>query len=160
MDFGTWSIEDLTAYAEQRPGPGLSTIRVLAVGRAYRTDDSPDNRRRWARLSLLANARLPGDRSSDEFILRAWVIENLGPTSDPLWDPPSLAADILASLTLDPAEAGAMAAHWRDLPIDRIRELRRHKSRIGPAATLPAVLPPGPVRDRLQIWLDLRPLLP
>ncbi|MFC0532050.1 hypothetical protein [Phytohabitans kaempferiae] len=38
------------------------------------------------------------------FALRTWIIEHLGPDTDPDWDPESLAADTLAALTLDPTQ--------------------------------------------------------
>ncbi|WP_436850219.1 TetR/AcrR family transcriptional regulator [Streptomyces monashensis] len=77
------------------------------------------------RLSLNANARLPGDtpwshdrKTRQNFELRTWIIDHLGPDTDSDWDPEALAADTLAALALDPGQVIAQSASWRDLPTE------------------------------------------
>ena len=103
---------------------------------AYDSSQPSEVRRDWAELSLLANRRMRGDSAEGSarelqqgFMLRTWVIEHLGPeheNSD--WSPEALGADTLAALGFSPSEAAPLAATWRELPIEQIRELRRHKN--------------------------------
>lgn len=94
-------------------------------------------------------------------MLRMWVIDRLGPgRTAPDRDPEALADDTLAALALTPAAARALAGHWRDLPIEQIGELRRHKNLTAHAARLVAHLRPGPVGDLLLAWSRARPHLP
>ncbi|WP_181923937.1 hypothetical protein [Streptomyces inhibens] len=39
-----------------------------------------------------------------------------------------MASETLAALDLSPSQASALAGRWRDLAIEQIRELRRHKN--------------------------------
>lgn len=59
-----------------------------------------------------------------------------------------------------PSEVRALARNWRDLPLDRIRELRRHKDLTAHLERLIGHLKPGPTRDRLLRWIEVRCLLP
>ncbi len=162
-DLSTWPIERLRAYAMQIVGGSLEGVRVVAQGHAYDAGQPDEARREWAELSLLANRRMgddgsPGRAAHQDFMLRMWVIDTLGP--HPEWSPDTLATDTLAALSLTPAEAGAYAHDWRDLPIERIRELRRHKNLTAHLERLTAHLGPGPTRDRLLHWIEVRRLLP
>jgi hypothetical protein len=95
------------------------------------------------------------------FTLRTWVIDRLGPDdTDPDWSPQALASDTLDALTFTPTQAAGLAEGWRDLPIERIRELRRHKNLTAHLERLVGYLAPGPVRDRLATWTATRRLLP
>ncbi|MEV7356985.1 hypothetical protein [Kitasatospora sp. NPDC091276] len=171
-DLSVLTFDQLTAFAE-RPGRHrgeLEGVREISALRAYRSEDGagPAERRQWAKLSLRVNARLHGDGSwgqarmaQNDFMLRAWIIDRLGPDAqDPDWDPDVLAADTLAELSLSPAEAGALGARWRALPAEQIGELRRLKNLTGHLDLIIGHLRPGRSRDELQEWLAVRPLLP
>jgi len=97
---------------------------------------------------------------NNNFMLRVWIIEHVGPGPDPLWDPHVLAADTLAALRLDPTEAATAAQNWRDLPIGEIGELRRHKTLTAHLGRLINHLPPGPTKAQLIEWGEVRILLP
>ncbi|CAL9639223.1 hypothetical protein SUDANB96_06325 [Streptomyces sp. enrichment culture] len=163
-----WTPDEMRAFIQGTQGRRLEAARVVAQGRAYDCARSPESRRQWAKLSLLANRRMPGAAEGEgarvarqDFALRTWVIEHLGPDdSDPDWSPVSLASDTLAALTLTPAEAAALAGGWRDLPIERIRELRWHKNLTAHLETLLGHVPRGPVHDTLATWTTVRRLLP
>lgn len=169
-DFSTWSIERLEAHAATLPhGDGtLETIRVLAQSRAYQLDEDRHARLRWAKLSLHANERghndSPADRArmlSNNFMLRTWIIGHLGPDStDTDWNPEALADETLAALTMEPGQAVTIAASWRELPIEQIRELRHHKTLTLHLGHLIGYLPPGPVTDQLMAWNEARGHLP
>ncbi|MDX3031366.1 hypothetical protein QBB33_28465 [Streptomyces scabiei] len=167
-DLGTWSIERLRSFTERVQDGQLEAVRVVAQQHAYSAVGSPEACREWARLSLRANQRMSGDRSWDRarkahqnFMLRMWVIERLGPDpGDRLWDPEALAADTVSALDLTPVAARALAEHWPDLAIERIGELRRHKNLTAHAGELVGRLRPGPVRDLLLTWSETRPHLP
>ncbi|MET7861450.1 hypothetical protein ABZS81_30485 [Streptomyces sp. NPDC005318] len=123
---------------------------------------------RWAKLSLQANQRLPGDglwdparAAQQNFMLRMWMIDQVGPDyEDQDWNPETLAADTVAALALTPDEARALADHWRDLAVEQIRELRRHKNLTSHLDRLVNHLQPSPVRDQLLAWTDTRQHLP
>ncbi|MFE7762547.1 hypothetical protein [Streptomyces sp. NPDC057438] len=167
-DLGTWSIEQLRSFTERAQGGEFEAVRVVAQQHAYGSVESPEACREWARLSLRANQCMSSDRSWDRarkahqnFMLRMWVIERLGPDpGDRHWDPEALAADTVSALALTPAAARALAGHWRDLPIEKIGELRRHKNLTAHAGELAGHLSPGPVRDLLLTWSETRPHLP
>jgi len=169
MNISTWTIERLEAYAATQHGQELERIRVVAQSHAYRSEDQKHVRLRWAKLSLDVNAKLHGNSSSlwdqarmasQNFAFRTWIIEHLGPDTDPDWDPGTLAADTLAALTLDPTQASTTAAHWQDLPVEQTGELRRHKNLTAHLATLVSYLQPGPARDQLVRWIEMRKHLP
>lgn len=166
-DLSTWTVGRLEALTATRQGHELERIRVVAQAHLHRSGEPRPARLRWAKLSLHANARLPGDSSwsrarktRQNFALRTWVIDHLGPDTDPDWQPAVLAADTLAALTLDPDRAVALAARWRDLPVGQIDELRRHKNMTAHLDRLVDFVPPGPVRDRLVTWTWARTHLP
>ncbi|MFF2142433.1 hypothetical protein [Kitasatospora sp. NPDC058190] len=145
----------------------LERIRQTAQLHAYQDDEPEPARLRWARLSLAANRRTHGDgpwgeagRRLQEFMLRTWVITRLGPGDEPEWHPEALAADTLVALALHPSEAAALAEGWRDLPVERIGELRRHKNLTAHLATLLPLLPAGPTKTRLLAWNEIRAQLP
>ncbi|MBE1602543.1 hypothetical protein [Streptomyces stelliscabiei] len=135
-DLSTWTIQRLRSFADATHGPQLESVRVVAQGHAYDADAPRAARRQWAELSLRANQRLPGDSPWDrarkthhDFMLRMWVIDQLGPDHEHQdWNPETLPADTIAALAFTPVEARALADHWRDLPVERIGELRRHKN--------------------------------
>ncbi|MGM9380715.1 hypothetical protein [Streptomyces antibioticus] len=168
-DLSTWPFEHLQALiADTHDWPQLESVRVVAQQRAYDTDRSRDARRHWAELSLLANRRMldSGVEGSvrelqQEFALRTWVIEHLGPDDDnSAWNPDALGADTLAMLKLSPSDAAASAGNWSELPIEQIRELRRYKNLTAHLERLIGHLRPGPTRDLLLLWIETRELLP
>jgi hypothetical protein len=170
MNISTWTIERLEAYAAtQQRGQEPERIREVGQAHAHRSKEPKHVRLRWAKVSLDANARLHGNSSSpwerarmarQNFALRTWIIEHLGPDADPDWDPDTLAADTLAALTLDPSQASAAAANWPDLPLKQADELRRHKYLTSHLPTLITHLQPGPARDQLASWIQVREHLP
>jgi hypothetical protein len=168
-DLTAWDIDRLETFVAtvQAGDRRLEAARWVAQLRAYLDDQPRHLRLRWATLSLKANRRLGGDSPwdrarmlSQDFMLRTWIIEHLGPAPDPDWNLQALAADTLAALTLDPAQARALSASWRDLPIEQISELRRHKNMIAHADRIAGGLAPGPTKDQLNAWIEIRSLLP
>ncbi|MFJ8437169.1 hypothetical protein ACIQ9P_38345 [Kitasatospora sp. NPDC094019] len=166
-DPSTWTIERLRTFAADAAGQQLETVRVVAQAHAYHSHEPRDVRQQWAKLSLQANHRMHGDGLWDrarmaqhDFMLRTWIIDQFGPDEDPDWSPEKLAADTLAALTLAPAEARVLADRWRDLPVEQIGELRRHKNLTTHLDRLANHLEPGPVRDRLIDWTEARSHLP
>ncbi|QSS95164.1 hypothetical protein H3V39_19225 [Streptomyces sp. M54] len=163
----TWTLDQLQAFIHDAHGRQLETARVAAQGHAYNSS-RPLEARQWAKLSLLANRRMldnAEERSArvaqQDFMLRTWVIDRLGPDdTDPDWSPAALASDTLDTLTFTPTQAAGLAEGRRDLPIEQIRELRRHKSLTAHLESLVGHLTPGPVRERLVAWAATRPLLP
>lgn len=168
-DLSTWDIDRLEAFVAtlQDGDHRLEAARVVAQHRAYLHDEPRHLRLRWATLSLDANRRLHGDNPWDQarmfshnFMLRTWIIEHLDPAPDPNWNLEALAADTLAALTLDPTQAQTLSANWRDLPIEQISELRRHKNMTAHADRIIGGLVPGPTKNQLNAWIEIRSLLP
>lgn len=167
-DLSTWTLDQLQTYVHDARGQQLETARVVAQGHAYNSSHASEARRQWAKLSLLANRRMLDHRegrsarvAQQDFVLRMWVIDRLGPDdTDPDWSPKALAADTLDALTFTPTQAAALADGWRDLPIEQIRELRWHKNLTAHLESLVGHLAPGPIRDRLVIWSATRQFLP
>jgi hypothetical protein len=165
---GTWSFERLHAMAVNEHGRHLEAVRIVAQGRAYDDDRPAEARLRWAKLSLLANRRAHGDgleertrAATQDFTLRMWIIDHLGPDDDdPDRSPDALASDTLGTLRLTPSQAGALGDRWRELPIEQIRELRRHKNLTAHLADLVGRTGPGPTRDLLLAWDGVRHRLP
>ena len=167
-DPSTWTFGELQTFVDGARGQDLEAARLVAQQRALHDCHAPELRRQWAKLSLLANRRMLDDTpssaarvASQDFMLRTWVIDRLGPGgTDPDWSPEALASDTLAALSLTPTQAAGLAAHWRGLPLERIRELRRHKNLTAHLVSLVRHLAPGPVRERLVTWTETRTLLP
>ncbi|MFM9442493.1 hypothetical protein [Streptomyces acidiscabies] len=168
-DLSTWPIERLQAFtADARNWSQLESVRVVAQQHAYDPSQPREVRRHWAELSLLANRRMLGGGAEgsarelqQDFMLRTWVIEHLGPEDEKFdWSPEALGADTLAALALSPSEAATLATNWRELAIEQIRELRRHKNLTAHLEWLIGHLLPGPTRDRLVPWIETRQLLP
>ncbi|KUN33417.1 hypothetical protein AQJ30_33695 [Streptomyces longwoodensis] len=164
----SWTLDQMHSFITSSSGEVLETARVAAQGHAYDRDRPREDRLRWAKLSLLANRGLrDGTETSrirvahQEFMLRMWVIEQLGPDdTDPDWSPEALAADTLDALTLTPARAVELADGRRDLPVGDILVLRWHKNLTAHLRWLIDHLAPGPVREALVTWAGTRPLLP
>ncbi|MFJ7969729.1 hypothetical protein [Streptomyces sp. NPDC096324] len=167
-DLSTWTIERLRSFAEDAQGRQLESVRVVAQGHAYRAGEPHEVRKQWAKLSLQANRRLQGDGPWDEaravqqnFMLRTWVIDQVGPDyEDDDWSPEALASDTVTALAFTPAEALALADHWCGLAVEQIGELRRHKNLTAHLDRLVDHLQPGPVREQLLAWTETRQHLP
>ena len=167
-DLSTWTLEKLQMFIHDARGQQLETARVAAQGQAYNSSHPQEARRQWAKLSLLANQRMLDNaegrsarEAQQDFMLRMWVIDRLGPDdTDPDWSPGALASDTLDALTFTSTQAAVLAEDWRDLPIEQIRELRRHKNLTAHLECLVGYLEPGPVRERLAAWTATRQLLP
>ncbi|WP_435060259.1 hypothetical protein [Streptomyces sp. bgisy060] len=163
-----WAIDQLQVFLHDARGQQLETARVAAQGHAYDSSHPPEARRQWAKLSLLANRRMrdnakgPSAREAQQdFMLRMWAINHLGPDrTDHEWSPEALAFDTLDALTFTPGQAAHLAEGWRALPIERIRELRWHKNLTSHLESLVGYLAPGPVREQLANWNAARLLLP
>lgn len=170
QELSTWPIHKVRAFADNpdHQGQPLEAVREVAQAHAYQHDDSRQSRLEWAKLSLHINDLMHGDdpwqkarRAIQNFMLRTWIIENLG--ADPVdadWDPDTLANDTLAALSLDPEKARDLAQNWRELPADRIGELRRHKNMTGHLPTLSRHVQPSQTRDCLLRWIQVRTQLP
>lgn len=164
----TWTFGRLQAYVQDTRGQRLEAARVVAQAHVYDPSRPQEARRRWAKLSLTANRRMTtGDGAErvrvgqQDFTLRMWVIDELGPDeSDPDWSPEALASDTLEALTLTPSQAAALADGRRALAVERIRELRWHKNLTAHLERLVGHLAPGATRDRLLTWTATRRLLP
>ncbi|WP_406087720.1 hypothetical protein [Streptomyces virginiae] len=167
-DPSTWTLDQLQMFIQNARGQQLETARVAAQGHAYYSADPQETRRQWAKLSLLANRLMLPDGeghlkrvTQQDFMLRMWVIDRLGPDdTDPDWSPEALAADTLDALTITPAQAATLADGWRDLAIEQIRKLRCHKNLTSHLETLLGYLAPGRTRDQLLAWTSTRRLLP
>ncbi|KPC60663.1 hypothetical protein ADL29_28540 [Streptomyces chattanoogensis] len=167
-DLSTWPLDQLRTYIHAASGQQLEAARAAAQGHAYDSTHPKEVRRQWAKLSLLANRRMLTDGKGhhapvtrQDFMLRMWVIDRLGPDdTDPSWSPEALASDTLAALAFTPAQAAALAGSWRDLAIEQIRELRWHKNLTAHLDSLVGYLAPGPTRDQLVAWSATRQRLP
>ncbi|MFE2580113.1 hypothetical protein [Streptomyces sp. NPDC059378] len=167
-DLSTWTLEQLQTFIHDARGQQFESARVAAQGQAYNSSHPQAARRQWAKLSLLANRRMldnaegPSARvTQQDFMLRMWVIDRLGPDdTDPDWNPEALASDPLDALTFTLTQAAGLAEGWRDLPIEQIRELRWHKNLTAHLDILVAYLEPGPVRERIIVWAATRQHLP
>ncbi|MEY2249225.1 hypothetical protein AB8A21_40980 [Streptomyces sp. BF23-18] len=167
QDLSTWTVDRLEAFTPTQQGHELERIRVVAQSHAYRSDEARHVRLRWAKLSLNANSRLPDDtpwshdrKTRQNFALRTWIIDQLGPDTDADWDPEVLADDTLAALALDPGQVVALSANWRDLPTEQIGALRRYKNKTAHLNRLLDFLRPGPTKDQLITWTKVRKQLP
>ncbi|MGW4489873.1 hypothetical protein ACWEOE_39345 [Amycolatopsis sp. NPDC004368] len=164
-----WPIERLRTFtANTHDWWQLESVRLLAQQHAYDSDQPREVRRHWAELSLMANRCMRGSGAQgsarelqQDFMLRMWVIEYLGPQDgNANWPPEALGADTLAALVMSPSEAATLASNWRELSAEQVRELRRHKSVTAHLERLIGHLQPGPTRDRLLPWIETRQLLP
>ncbi|WUH92180.1 hypothetical protein OG900_20070 [Streptomyces sp. NBC_00433] len=163
----TWTIDQYEARTAAMRGRALEGVRFAAQSHAYDSDEPRHVRLRWAAVSLDANRRGHGDDPWDQarmhgqdFMLRTWIIEHLGAGAEPAWNPDVLAADTLAALTLDPAEAMALSSGWGSLPIEQLGHLRRHRGLTAHLDRLIGHLEPGPARDLLAAWIEVRKHLP
>ncbi|MFD7322999.1 hypothetical protein ACFV9D_18210 [Streptomyces sp. NPDC059875] len=167
-DVSTWTLDQLQTFVHDAHGRQRETVRVAAQGHAHNSSHPREARRQWAKLSLLANRRMldnaegPSARvAQQDFMLRMWVIDRLGPDdTDPDWSPEALASDTLDALTFTLAPPAGLAEGWRDLPIEQIRELRWHKNLTAHLDNLVGYLEPGPVRERIVAWTATRQALP
>ncbi|MEW1692932.1 hypothetical protein ACIQOF_33025 [Streptomyces sp. NPDC091265] len=167
-DLSAWTLGQLQTLIHGARGQHLETVRVAAQGLAYNSGRSQEARRHWAKLSILVNRRMCDNEqgrsarvAQQDFMLRMWVIDRLGPDdTDPDWCPAALASDTLDTLTFTPTQAAGLAEGWRDLPIEQIRELRCHKNLTAHLEGLVSHLAPGPVREAIVSWTATRALLP
>jgi hypothetical protein len=175
-DIATWSsprLREWLAAVREDPAPNDAywwwRVRNMAQSRAYERKLSPGERREWAATMLAASeceqrfGRLkPWDGARDRFTMRTYIIVNLGPMpGDEMWDPVTLARDVLGTLTLPPDRARELAEHWQTLPIEQMQLLRQHKNVLRPfLPELVDMLADGEVATRVHEWLAIRPNLP
>jgi len=146
----------------------LERVRTMTVLHAQDDRLDPEDRKRWAKLSLQVNTRMHGDglwertrMVTQNFRLRTHIIDSLGPDpQDTDWNPDLVAREILAALTLTPAQARELSDHWQTRSKDQIGELRRLKSTIAPLQQLLRHIQPRPLHDQAQEWLAIQELLP
>lgn len=125
-----------------------------------------ETRRIWAKVAFAAldgaeQAGFPAwNANMSRFNLRALLITALGPGDDRLWDPDRLALDVLEALPLSLEQAADWAEDWRARPRDEILALRICKNLLAPMELITDRLTEGPVRTRIDRWMDLRPRLP
>ncbi|MFE6039950.1 hypothetical protein [Streptomyces sp. NPDC056452] len=167
-DLSTWTYDQLKTFIHDAQGQRLEAVRVAAQVQAYNSSNSQEVRRQWAKLSLLANRRMFDNAeglfarlAQQNFMLRMWVIDRLGPDdTDPDWSPKALAFDTLDALTFTPTQAADLAEGWRDIPVEQIRELRWHKNLTAHLDNLVGYLKPGPVREQIVACIAVRQHLP
>lgn len=167
-DLSTWTIDRLEHHvATLGDRRELDRARYAAQSHACQLGEIKAGvRRRWAKLALAATTRMPADNPTDQvqreqrnFLLRMWILEKLGPDGDPDWDPATLAADTLTAITLNAAQAVAMATNWRHRPREQIAELHRHNHLTQHVHRLVHHLPSGPAKDHLSEWIGFGDLL-
>ncbi|WP_067173624.1 hypothetical protein [Microtetraspora niveoalba] len=131
-----------------------------------RQPEQGERQRMWAETAMYALGRAeaagPDTISADvsRFYLRAGLISDLGPMGSSLWNPDSLAADILAALPLRLEQAAEWAGNWQQRPRKEILALRRCKNLLGPAQRIRDYLSTTPTARELDQWLALREQLP
>lgn len=104
----------------------------------------------------------PWSAAHDQFMMRAYVIVNIGsPPGEEIWEPAVLARDVLNTLTIPPERALDLAGRWRSLPIEQVRLLRDHKAILNALPPgLVDLIPEGDLSARVRRWLAIRPQLP
>jgi hypothetical protein len=131
-----------------------------------RQPEQGDGRHMWAETAMYALARAEDagldavTANTNRFHLRAWMIDNLGPTGSPLANPDALVADILAALPLRLEDAAEYASGWQQRSHAEILALRQCKNLLAPAQAIRHRLSVGPTARVLDRWLALRERLP
>lgn len=160
----SWSAEALEAHlAGLQQGHELEQIRRVAQSHVYAPAEPRAARVHRAKPSLAASRRFHSDDLRDqaglhcqESTLHTWVIEHLGPDDDPDRNPAALARDTLAALSPGPHQAESDAEDRRDLPIEQIRALRRHKNLTAHIDLPMPNLQSGPLKNQLKAWASVR----
>ncbi|MEN3535182.1 hypothetical protein AAH991_08750 [Microbispora sp. ZYX-F-249] len=120
----------------------------------------------WAQTAMYALARAEAagldaiGANARRFQLRAFLIENIGPTDAPLFNPDALAVDILAALPLRLEDAAEWVTTWRQRPPAQILALRQCKNLLASAPAIRGHLSVTPTAEALDQWLALRERLP
>jgi hypothetical protein len=143
-------------------------VRAAPQLRVYDATLAPAVRREWGEVFLLLvgcaerhAAYGPWEAEADRANMRAFVIGELGPAGNDQWHPPAVLRSILATLTLEPDAADALAQRWRELPVAEILLLRRHRNLIGgPLAMVLEHVPDGVDAQLARRWLAVLPRLP
>jgi hypothetical protein len=164
--------EDLLAWIQLRLGGEVPLdtdfnwhgLADVAAMRAHEQDASPI----WAEIAVRVYAWLAHQsepRISKLFTLsemhvRAHQVSSLGACAGhAVREPQALVAWFHKNLPLSYTEASAKAAHWRQLPVSEIAQLRDIKSQLGVFEALLDQLNSSD-RNELERWLKLRPHLP
>lgn len=168
-DPSTWTLGRVREWAARLDdGQELEAVRAVTVDHVQDGHLPPDERKSWAKLSLQVNSRMydkgaqrQARMTQNNVRLRTFIISKLGPDpEDPDWSPEQVVRDVLAAVPLTPEQARGLSEHWRDLPVDRIRELREIKNLTGPLQELLGHLHPGRLHAQAQEWLHARTALP
>ena len=143
-------------------------LRWVAQSRLYDRSLDTSERLEWAAAALdLTHCaeRFAGyshwDAVLDEVNLRCFVVSRLG--ARPQDEPADLACLVqvaAAAIELTPDQALDLSSRWRELPLDQIVMLRRHKNLLAPLTLVADQLPAGRETDRIRALLALRPALP
>ncbi|MEV4377866.1 hypothetical protein [Streptosporangium sp. NPDC049644] len=150
-------------FAEDRINQWLSVYQANLFYAQER--DRGEERRIWARVAFAAldgleRAGCPTqDLNVRRFNLRALLIAGLGPNGDPWWSPDRLAVDVLEAPPLSLEQAREWATDWA-APRHEMQALRTCKNLIKPMELVADRLTAGPVRTRIERWMDLRTHLP
>lgn len=121
---------------------------------------------RWGRVALAAIDRCADveathdlDRAIDVAYVRCYLIQRLG--QEHAEDPAALCAELLGLIDLTPQEAAAQGPSWRELPVPRIRELRRVKRVAYWLSCLrPHLAADDPLTEAVDAWTAVRDRLP
>ena len=175
-DIEAWSstrVRDWISTVQEAPGSGNAywwwRVRWMAQQHAHNGRLPTQQRRDWAKTMLAASEceqrfgkqRQWHSEALDRFHMRVYVIVNLSSVPDEeIWQPATLARDVLNTLTMQPEQAQQLAEQWRTLPLDQIRLLRDHKNLLGCLVPVVGLLPDGDLSVRVHAWLTVRPKLP
>ncbi|WP_182908888.1 hypothetical protein [Microbispora sp. H13382] len=142
-------------------------LAVWVVNSSYACQpEQGEGRWLWAQTAMYALARAEAagldaiTANVRRFHLRAYLIENLGPTDAPLSNPDALAMDILTALPLQLRDAAQWVTNWRQRPHTEILALRQCKNLLAPAQGIRGHLSVTPTAEALDQWLALRERLP
>jgi len=161
----------LIARLQDDPVPALNWLGLAEVASMHALPLEPagtDVTMSWARVAEIAYERLAADAGTDAersryaeamARLRADLIKRHGPrVGDPFLDCDHVIEWFLSRHATDLEAAERDADGWRDLPIERIRELRKVKNELAIIARLERC--PRYPTPEIQRWLSLRGRLP
>ncbi|WP_157128916.1 hypothetical protein [Nocardia amamiensis] len=151
----------------ERPA-GFNWFGLAEVAGSEALHGDPSIALEWARVAVSVRNQLAGmvvgrfqreNQITDGMRLRADLINRLGHVAgDPLLDCEEIFRWFFARHAGEFEKAAADTSHWRDLPIDRIRELRQIKLDLGVLRRLEHC--PAASSDEAARWFSLRQHLP
>ncbi|MEV1007584.1 hypothetical protein [Streptomyces sp. NPDC049881] len=146
------------------------SLTELVTGRVTRLEPASGDPS-WATCSdaldhVLASAVASGVMTRHQRVVRSLnasvaVLHRVPPdASVPLLDPRGRTDLLFSELTMEPAEAAALADGWQTKDIDVIRRLRQVKSLLNPALAMMRLVPGEFADARLERWAAIQPRLP